>query len=234
MTKSFNIIKKNNNLLKWPTVLVGIFVCLFIVNFIISITTKYNVFSSVYKFFLNGLGIYTEEVRNIEIKSNDYSNPGSWKIDKSAKWIGKNDVRVTFDLTSIADTYNQDKDIILILDTSSSMFGDKLDELKRNSIGLFDTLLSNNNNRIAIITFNSTSQIVTNFTNDEEFLKESIQNLNANGGTNYNAALLNLDSILDNYTKVDGKDLIVMFLTDGYPVEENPNQISTYNILKNK
>ena len=30
---------------------------------------------------------YTEEIKSVEIQSNDYNNPGSWHIDKSAEWV---------------------------------------------------------------------------------------------------------------------------------------------------
>lgn len=35
--------------------------------------------------FLDSLGIYTQEIKSVEIKSDDYNNPGSWHIDKSTK-----------------------------------------------------------------------------------------------------------------------------------------------------
>ena len=38
---------------------------------------------------------YTQEIRSVEIQSNDYDNPGSWYIDKSAEWTGFGKARVT-------------------------------------------------------------------------------------------------------------------------------------------
>ena len=43
------------------------------------------------------LGVYTEEVKSVEIQSSDYDDQGSWHIDKSAKWTG----------TNKADTYGR-------------------------------------------------------------------------------------------------------------------------------
>ena len=37
---------------------------------------------------------------------------------------------------------------------------------------------------------------------------------------------------MKSYEKVSNRDLIVMFLSDGYPCEENPNQIAEYQSLK--
>ena len=80
--------------------------------------------------FLAGLGIYTEEVKSVEIESNDYGSPGSWHIDKSAKWIGEGKAEITFELTSkIKESNNRNKDVILVIDRSGSMSGEKIDKV---------------------------------------------------------------------------------------------------------
>ena len=65
--------------------------------------------------FLDSLGIYTQEIKNVEIQSDDYNNPGSWHIDKSAKWVGINKAQVTFDVNSVMKTNENYKDIILVI-----------------------------------------------------------------------------------------------------------------------
>ena len=107
---------------------------------------------------------YTEEIRSVEIESNDYNNPGSWHIDKSAEWTGFGKARVTFDVNPILKTEEgRNKDIILVIDISGSMEGDKLDRAKQDAIDLTNYLLSDNHNSVALITFHSSSTIVSNF-----------------------------------------------------------------------
>ena len=44
---------------------------------------------------------YTQEIRSVEIESEDYDDPGSWHIDKSAKWVSFSEAEVNFDLSTI-------------------------------------------------------------------------------------------------------------------------------------
>ena len=68
--------------------------------------------------FLDSLVIYTQEIKSVEIKSDDYNNPGSWHIDKSTKWIGLHKAQVTFDVNSVMKINDNYKNIILVIDTS--------------------------------------------------------------------------------------------------------------------
>ena len=158
--------------------------------------------------------------------------PGSWQVEKSAKWIAKGKARVTFDVDTTLMTKDKDKDIILVLDTSDSMDGDKFNRVKQDSIDLINTLLSNENNRVALIKFDTESAIVSGFTNDGIMLVNEINNLRDSGSTNYYQPLVNVETILKNYVKTDNKEVIVLFLTDGYPNEDTPNQIAQYQTLK--
>jgi len=126
----------------------------------------------------------------------------------------------------------QYRDIILVLDISGSMSGQKLKELKNSAYNLINTILSNSNNRMALITFGTTSQIVDNLTNDKGKLIESINNLTESGNTNYYQALVNIDNILKNYEKEEERKAIALFVTDGYPNEDTPNEIGQYSYLK--
>ena len=178
---------------------------------------------------------YTEEIKSVEIQSSDYNQPGSWHIDKSAEWTGFGKARVTFEVNSIAKTVDgRYKDVILVMDISGSMNGSKLDRVKQDAIELTNYLLSDSHNKIALITFDTTSQIVSGFINNKTQMVSYISNLNDRGCTNYNAALLNVDIVMENYVKENNKDLIVLFLTDGYPNEDIPNQVATYQFLKDK
>ena len=158
--------------------------------------------------------------------------PGSWQVEKSGKWISKGKARVTFDVDTTLMTEGKDTDIIFVLDISGSMSGDKLERVKHDSIELIDSLLSNKNNNAALITFDTGSTIVSDFTNDKDYLINEINNLEDTGSTNYYQPLVNVETILKDYVKTDDKEVIVLFLTDGYPNVDVPNQIAQYQTLK--
>lgn len=186
---------------------------------------------------ITGTGTYTEVVKSIEIESPDYKDktPGSFHIDKSAKWTGINKAQVTFDVKSIMKVSEGNyKDIILVLDISESMKGDKIAKVKSDSIELVESLLSDSNNKVALVVYDTDSEIISEFTNDKDTIVNKINSLSDKGCTNYNAPLKHVDEIMTNYTKEDNRDVITLFLTDGYPNEDTPNQIGTYEILKSK
>ena len=177
-----------------------------------------------------------EPVRSIVIQSEntDFASgeEGSWQVTKSGYWTNYGEAEVTLDVDTSLMTNNQYTDIIFVLDISGSMSGDKLDRVKSDSKELVSSLLSNHNNRAALITFDTSSQIVSELTNDEEQLIHEIDNLQDTGSTNYYQALVNVDSILQDYQKESGREMIVLFLTDGYPNVDMPNQITQYQYLK--
>jgi uncharacterized protein YegL len=172
----------------------------------------------------------------ITSKNTSYENsePGSWQVEKSGKWVSKGKARVTFDVDTTLMTEDRDTDIIMVLDISGSMSGDKLDRVKSDSIELIESLLSSRNNSVALITFDTASTIVSDFTNDKVALINQINELQDTGSTNYYQALVNVDTILQDYQKTNDKEVIVLFLTDGYPNVDTPNQIAQYGYLKSQ
>ena len=160
---------------------------------------------------------------------------GSYQITKSAEWIAKGKARITFQVdTKELLKENINTDTILIIDTSGSMVGDKLDKVKSDSIDLINKLLQNSANRVSIIEFNTNATILSAFTNNTPELTDKINNLQATGGTNYYQALVKLDELLKTYQKEENRELTVLFLTDGYPGRDSPNEVGQYNYLKSE
>ena len=139
--------------------------------------------------FLDSLVIYTQEIKSVEIKSDDYNNPGLWHIDKSAKWIGLHKAQVTFDVNFVMKINDNYKDIILVIDTSGSMYGSKFQKAISDSKELINYVLADTNNRVAIITFSDESSIVSEFSNGKDTLLSKLDSLKVIGDTNYNIAL---------------------------------------------
>ncbi len=186
-------------------------------------------------FFIGRSFSVEQEVKSIEIESYNYDDAGSFHIEKSAKWVGLGKAEVTFDVRSIEKSQGTKYiDILLVVDTSGSMENDKIRRVKEDTIELINSVLDNPNNRMALITFDSDSTIKSNFTVDKTTLTNIINSINVGGDTNYNAALLEVDNLLKNYNHVSDRDLVTLFLTDGYPNIDTPNEKATYGLLKDR
>ena len=172
------------------------------------------------------------ESENLNYEENE---SGSYKITKSAEWIGKGKARITFQVdTKELIKENANTDTILIIDTSGSMAGEKLDKVKSDSVDLINKISENKENRISIIEFNTNATLLSDFTNNTVELTEKINNLQATGGTNYYQALVKLDEILKNYQKEKEREVLTLFLTDGYPGIDTPNEVGQYKYLKSE
>ena len=177
-----------------------------------------------------------KEIKTVELLSGNRNyeeqEEGAWNLEKSAKWTGFHKAQIEFNFDSIAKTSGNYEDVLLVIDVSGSMEGNKLDKVKSDAKELSESLLSNPNNKVGIITFESSSNIELDLTNDLDTVLDKIDSLSTLGCTNYYQALVNVNSILENYTKESNRDFVVLFLTDGYPNEENPNEVGEYMILK--
>jgi len=186
-------------------------------------------------FLLNSYALL-EPIASISFDSEilDYGTrePGSVHVDKSAKWIDTNQARITFDVETVRKKNVPYADIILVLDTSSSMNGKSFIQMREDTIRLLDNVLQEANNRVALINFAATSEILSEFTNDKDFLSQQINSLTTSDQTNYYQALVNVDTMLENYEKKDDTECIVLFLTDGSPSKDVPNQVAQYDYLK--
>lgn len=165
----------------------------------------------------------------------NYENnePGSWAITKSAKWLKSGTAQIQFEVNSLLKHDNDIYyDVVFLIDNSGSMLGDKLDRVKQDATDLIDTLLSNSNNRIALATFGSSATILSNLSNDKNSLVQMVNEIVADGCTNYNQALAKVLDILDGYTQQQNRELVLLFLTDGLPNVETYNEYAQYQILK--
>ena len=178
-----------------------------------------------------------EPVSSVVVKSTtlDYSQKeeGSWKYTKTAKWISKGKARIKIKLETIEKPRADYTDVILVLDTSGSMLGDKLTQVQSDVNELINDTIPKGN-KISIVTFSDDASVITDFTSDTTLLQESINSLVASGETNYYQALVKVDDILSTYTKKSNRDCVVLFLTDGLPTVDTPNEIGQYKYLKSK
>lgn len=177
-----------------------------------------------------------QPIRSVEIFSEklDYSNnqSGSFRITERAVWTSSGEATVTFDVESVVKRDSEYTDILLLIDVSKSMGEGKLRVLKSQAIELVNDILSDENNRVGLITITSSSQIVTGFTNNKQVLTEKINDLSLAGNRNYYRALINVDVILKNYNAEENRDCRALILTSGHQTEESPNDEIQYEYLK--
>ena len=176
------------------------------------------------------------EVKKVVIKSTGYDNQtgGSVKVTKSVDWTSSSTAQMIYEVDTIVEKNNITKDIVLVLDTSASMEGSKLTRMKTALNELVTELLKNSGNRVSIITFNTTSKILTPLTNNGTTLTSEINGINVTGDTNYYQALVKVEEVLEGYEQEENRELIILFLTDGYPNIDSPNQVGQYKIIKEK
>jgi len=168
---------------------------------------------------------------SFQSKSLNYDNKeaGSFEITKSTRWISKGKARVEVNVDTISKIENGDKDIILVLDTS---FGDNLVTIKKTLLDFVEKTLSNENSKIALVTYDSSSAVRVGFTKDKELLSNRINTLTTGlGKRNYYQALVSIDSILKEYQK-ETKEVTTIFVTNGYSNVDIENEESYYQYLK--
>ena len=176
----------------------------------------------------------TGEVKNVDIQSSDYPDSGSYHINKSARWLSYGKVQLELDVETIIKTLGGNKDVIVLVDQSSSMQGEKIAKAKSDILSLINLILSNENNNVALIGFGTEAELVSGFTNDKNILLTKVNSLGDRINTNYDAALNKLDYLLSNYQYDGERDVIALFITDGKPTNDTPNEMYTYQILKEK
>ena len=158
---------------------------------------------------------------------------GSWQYTKSAYWLSKDKARINIKVDTLEKNRADYTDVILVLDISGSMLGSKLTQVQNDINNLINDTIPKGN-KVALITFNDTATIINNFTEDANVLQESINNLTVSGETNYYQALVKVDDVLSTYNKESNRDCVVLFLTDGLPTIDTPNEVSQYKYLKSK
>lgn len=108
-----------------------------------------------------------------------------------------------------------ERSIVLSLDSSGSMDGYPMEQTIAASENFIDTVLNEDAN-IGIVTYESYAEIVSDFSVDNEALKNALLNIYSYGGTNIEQGLIEAYSMLQN---VSSKKKIIVLMSDGLPNE---------------
>jgi len=209
--------------------------------------SKRTVFCALFLFAIFGASLITSlilntnaegvPVRTVEFFSEhtnyENSDPGAWKVIKSAEWADTGKARITFEVNSIRKhDENRKYDILLVVDSSGSMAGDKITRIKADTTNFINSLLSDTDNRIALISFQDTATVLSEFTNEKNIILNLINNISAAGTANYYDGFIKSKEILENYIHQDNRELMLLFLTGSYPNINTPNEVAEYQTIK--
>jgi uncharacterized repeat protein (TIGR02543 family) len=166
------------------------------------------------------------------------NEPGAVFIDKYAEWVDKENGLGKVTLEVNGNPIQKGSDVLLILDSSGSMSGNRMTKTKAAAKAFVEELYEQNgsldsDNRIALITFSDNASKYPNVNNGEVFLgvddsvgqrdaeeyfRWRIDQMNANGGTNYDNAFELAENILNGRVD-DSRPTYVVFMSDGEPNE---------------
>lgn len=118
---------------------------------------------------------------------------------------------------------NVTRDVVMVLDNSGSMAGDPLDQTKQASQKFINTVFEQDS-RVALVGYENSASVLSELSEDEADLTDSVDAMEAGGGTNMYAGLESADQILSSST-ADRK--IIVLMSDGLP-NDGPNENGSY------
>lgn len=131
---------------------------------------------------------------------------------------------LSLDVTGDSETSSTSTpaDVVLVVDTSGSMAGNRIDTVKNAAKGLVDTLLTAENEKldasqqiqVSVISFDDKADNPTAFTSSSRAATGSIDRLKAGGGTNWEDALQKANAQISGRA---GVNKYIVFLSDGAP-----------------
>ncbi|MCE5170273.1 VWA domain-containing protein, partial [Paenibacillus profundus] len=147
-----------------------------------------------------------------------WPNPGAVKLTKSAEPTG---TKGEWEITLTAEGKNLKSggsDVVLVIDKSGSMNDKQRMTKARDAANKFvdNLLVKDSTTRIAVVTFNKAYQEVSGFkgADQKDALKQAIQGIKADGGTNIQAGLLRARTLLE---RSNAQNKVVVLLSDGEP-----------------
>lgn len=105
------------------------------------------------------------------------------------------------------------RSISLVLDVSSSMSGEPLEQTKRAASSFVDTV-ANDDARIGMVTFSDEAAVAADLGQSPPYIKAQISGLSDSGGTNMEVGLVQGSSMLD---ASNGGKRIMVLMSDGDP-----------------
>ena len=112
-------------------------------------------------------------------------------------------------------TTSDERDIVLVLDTSGSMSGTPMEETKKAATNFVNTILEEDAS-IGIVTYEDSAERLSDFSVDKNHLTGIVAGISSGGGTNIESGLAEAKSMLDSS---NAKKKIIVLMSDGEPNE---------------
>ena len=124
-------------------------------------------------------------------------------------------------------------DVILVLDTSSSMEGSKLADAKEAAVTFVRLMdLTAGHDQVAVVRFDSDAELVSELSRDLAAVARAIRGLEARQGTRIDLGLLRALDELQGPRRIDGNTAAVVLLTDGIQTGARGEELSAAQRLK--
>ena len=136
-----------------------------------------------------------------------------YKITSSAKWIDYATAEIDIQLKSDIQERQKPRDVIYVINNSLGML-DAMDLTKEKLTENITDLLSNSENRAALISFNTEATVLSEFTSDAPTINSAVNSIETTGHTDYAAALNKVRDYLANYTYNNNRDLVVVLISN--------------------
>ena len=177
------------------------------------------------------------------VKADDNTTPGKVFPTKTAEWVDEANGIGKIDFTIYGNPIRRGSDVVLVIDSSGSMEGEKWSTAKTAAKGFIDNLYQNkdgvvSDDRIAIVDFDSSAKAYPGTNSESEtFLKVddkiTIKNKTYSakdyfksyvldsqmkdlGGTDYDKALQTAQSVINN-RRDSSRPAYIVFMSDGEP-----------------
>ena len=177
-------------------------------------------------------GIYTQAEKVVELYSDGWEDnePGSIHVTKSAEWVAEDTAEITFDIESKISTDTENVDVILAV---SNILGEDASVNISEKLVEFANNLYEKNNTMSLLTFGE-ERITTDFIADKTQMIENINKISAKNisgnRSGYEDSLTYINTLLNNHTKQNDRELIIILLTGPQTLEGNHK--ARYLVLK--
>ncbi len=145
----------------------------------------------------------------------DSSVSSELTLTKTAQAVEGEENTWQITLTAAGSNVEYTTEVAMVIDTSNSMNGERLANVKAAAKAAADTLLTNDQTKVSLITYNKDYSYIGVYGKDDlETLKNKIDAFDATSGTNINAGLHGARERLE---ESDADNKYIMLMTDGQP-----------------
>ena len=191
------------------------------------------VFVPLYAAFANNTPI-----RTISFKSGtanyDNGDPGAWKIDQEAYWTKKGYADVKLTVNAIPARSDKHYDMVMLIDRAGFDSGKRINDAKSDLADFARLVLSDGQSRMAIISFANESQTLSDLSSDATSVANAIDGITAGYNSNYYDGFKAVNTLLENYTVTEGRELAIVLVSNGYVDLNYPQERVEYRALKEK